>query len=155
MNQLNEWVILNQRHPSGPWSRNSREGNRSWSPPRSLWLTLSLCLSFGGLSARRAATPVVSAHDGGGWSGSGTSPHQHNHEWHLQPRRDQWPVHLNGPVHPSLPHIDHRYVFRMSLAPLHTFTGFRVKGNAADNSANTHCGPSVKICQTHLKVKQA
>ena len=119
--------------------------------------SLSLCLSFGGRSARRAATPVVSAHDGGGWSGSGTSPHQHNHEWHLQPRRDQWPVHLNGPVHPSLPHIDHRYVFRMSLAPLHTFTGFRfrVKGNAADNSANTHCGPSVKTCQTHLKVKQA
>ena len=30
-----------------------------------------------------------------------------------------------------------------------------LKGNAADNSANTHCGPSVKTCQTHLKVKQA
>ena len=45
MNQLNEWVILNQRHPSGPWSRNSREGNRSWSPPRSLWLSLFVCRS--------------------------------------------------------------------------------------------------------------
>ena len=163
-------------------------------PLLALYGSLSLCLSFGGLSARRAATPVVSAHDGGGWSGSGTSPHQHNHEWHLQPRRDQWPVHLNGPVQgfwvkwglscvigpfgrqgpaatlrQHCPQMTQRRCTPESPSHWSSVrfpdvsgavayilnTGFRVKGNAADNSANTHCGPSVKTCQTHLKVKQA
>ena len=66
-------------------------------------------------------------------------------------RPPQWTCTLESPSHWSsvrFPDVSGAVAYILN-------TGFRVKGNAADNSANTHCGPSVKTCQTHLKVKQA